>query len=245
MPEKHPYVGCFFVTMERYSIINEKRPREIVLLRGSGCIYKKCTFCDYHLDKCESKEENYLLNKAVLENVTGKFGDLEVINSGSVFELDRATIDEIKKVCLHKGIHTLHFESHYLYNSKIPELRRNFNQFDLKMKLGLETFDYDLRENVLQKGIKEHNPEKISENFNEANFLFGITGQSLESMQNDIELGLKYFERICINIMCKNSTNVLPDKNVIGIFLSSLYPKYKDNSRVDILINNTDFGVGD
>lgn len=231
--------------MERYSIIYEKNPREIVLLRGHGCIYKKCTFCDYHLDKCESEKENYLLNKTVLQNVTGRFGDLEVINSGSVFELDSATIAEIKRICQSKGIHTLHFESHYLYKNKIPQLRRDFEPFRLKMKLGLETFDYDLRENVLHKGIQEHSPSVIAENFDEANLLFGITGQSLASMQRDIELGLNYFERICINIMCKNTTAVQPDKDVINTFLQQLYPKYKDNSRVDILINNTDFGVGD
>lgn len=30
--------------MERYSVINEKRKREIVLLRGSGCAYKSAFF---------------------------------------------------------------------------------------------------------------------------------------------------------------------------------------------------------
>ncbi|MGN0522553.1 MAG: radical SAM protein [Eubacterium sp.] len=231
--------------MERYSIIKEKRKREIVLLRSRGCIYKKCTFCDYHNDRCDNDEENYLLNKAVLGNVTGEFGELEVINSGSVFELDEKTVDLIKKICRQKGIKIIHFESHYLYNDKIPQLRKDFEPFILKLKLGLETFDRDFRENTLKKGIKEASPEIISRNFDEANFLFGITGQTALSMKNDIELGLKYFERICINIMCPNSTGIRPDKNVTDIFIKELYPLYKDNERIDILINNTDFGVGD
>ncbi|MCI9032099.1 MAG: hypothetical protein HFK09_06235 [Clostridia bacterium] len=46
------------------------------------------------------------------------------------------------------------------------------------MKLGLETFDYDLRENVLKKGIPDFSPEIISRHFDEANFLFGISGQT-------------------------------------------------------------------
>lgn len=36
--------------MERYSVITNKNPREIVLLRGSGCKWRRCAFCDYHLD---------------------------------------------------------------------------------------------------------------------------------------------------------------------------------------------------
>lgn len=231
--------------MERYSVITEKNPREIVLLRGSGCVYKKCTFCDYYSDSSRNENENYLLNKNVLGKVTGEFGELEVINSGSVFELDSSTIDFIKEVCRKKGIGVIHFESHYLYKERIPKLRESFSEFTLKMKLGLETFDYNFRENILKKGIPEQDPKIISIHFEEANFLLGITGQTPESMRNDIELGLKYFERICVNVMCSNSTAVIPDEQLIRLFVSEIYPAYKDNERIDILLNNTDFGVGD
>jgi hypothetical protein len=231
--------------MERYSKIIDKKRREIVLLRGSGCVYKRCTFCDYHADRCESEEENFALNASVLENVTGEFGELEVINSGSVFELDEKTLALIKDICRDKKIKVIHFESHWLYREKIPALRQEFSDFDLKLKLGLETFDFALRERLLKKGINESQPSLIADGFDEANFLFGITGQTVDSMRRDIETGLKYFERICINIMCKNSTPIQPDCAVINSFMKALYPIYRDEQRVDILINNTDFGVGD
>lgn len=231
--------------MERYSVISEKQKREIVLLRGSGCAYKKCSFCDYYLDACADEESNFELNSAVLEKVTGVYGNLEVINSGSVFELNKKTLELIKCVCRQKGISTIHFESHYMYSSKIPALRREFSGFDLKLKLGLESFDYNFRENILKKGIKERNEEEICKNFDEANLLVGVKGQTLEIMQRDIDLGLKYFERICVNVMCKNSSRIQPDVEVIAEFLNKIYPQIKDNPRADILINNTDFGVGD
>lgn len=231
--------------MERYSIIEDKNKREIVLLRGLGCAYRKCSFCDYHSDSSRNAEENFAINQSVLKQVTGKYGNLEVINSGSVFELDERTLELIKNVCRRKHIHTIHFESHYLYRDKIPALRKQFSDFEVKMKIGLETFDYDFREKVLRKGIPRQDKAVISEHFEEANFLFGIAGQSLESMRRDIEWGLQYFERICVNIMCENTTDTAPDRQVVEEFVQKLYPQYKDNDRVDILLNNTDFGVGD
>lgn len=235
----------FYCVMERYSKILEKRKREIVLLRGSGCVYRKCVFCDYHADKCSDEDANFALNRQVLDNVTGEFRDLEVINSGSVFELDRRTLELVREICRKKGISTIHFESHYLYRDRIPGLRREFSDFDLKMKLGLETFDWEFREKVLKKGIPDRDGRIISREFDEANFLFGIRGQTCQSMERDITLGLACFERICVNIMCRNTTNILPDAGVVSLFLENLYPKYRDDDRVDILIQNTDFGVGD
>lgn len=226
-------------------MIEEKNKREIVLLRGMGCIYQKCPFCDYHSDSSKNVEENFRINQEVLGRVTGVYGNLEVINSGSVFELDDRTLELIGTIAGEKGIQVIHFESHYLYRKQIPALRKQFEGYELKMKLGLETFDYDFRESVLQKGIPDREPDIISEQFEEANFLFGLAGQSVETMRRDIELGLKYFERICLNIMCENTTAFVPDGQVIRDFMRELYPVYRDDWRVDILVNNTDFGVGD
>ncbi|MDE6029019.1 MAG: radical SAM protein [Clostridiales bacterium] len=231
--------------MDRYSVITEKRKREIVLLRGRGCAYRRCTFCDYHLDCSPSDADNFALNADVLARVTGKYGELEVINSGSVFELDERTRGLIKSVCRDKGITVIHFEVHYMYKDKLADLRREFDGFTLKLKLGLETFDYDLRERVLHKGIADRDPAVIADGVDEANFLFGLSGQTEQSMLADIKLGLSNFERICINIMCDNSTAVKPDRAVTDVFRTRIYPIYKDDERVDILLNNTDFGVGE
>jgi hypothetical protein len=232
--------------MERYSVIPHKRAREIVLLRGRGCVYGRCTFCDYHLDRDPDDEKNRRLNADVLARVTGRFGDLEVINSGSVFELDPATLDLVERTCRDRGITTLHFESHYLYRDRIPALRERFAAagVDLKMKLGLETFDFDLRERVLHKGVPERDPAQIARYFDEANLLAGLAGQTAASMNADVELGLAHFERVCVNLMCANSTPVRPDPAAVAAFMGDVYPRWRDDGRVDILVENTDFGVG-
>ena len=230
----------------RYSVITDKNPREIVLLRGSGCRYKKCRFCDYHLDFSRNEKENFELNKGILSKVTGIYQSLEVINSGSFPELDIETMKEIENVCVRKGITQLRFEVHWMDHKHVKKWKEHFKEkgITLKIKMGVETFDEAFRKDVFDKGMEHVSPEEIASVADEVCLLFGVTGQTLESMTEDIETGLKLFERICINIMVENSTEIHPDNNVIEMFMKNLYPKYIDNPRVDILLHNTDFGVG-
>lgn len=232
--------------LERYSVIRDKNPREIVLLRGRGCAWRKCTFCDYHLDFSKQDEENYRLNCQELDKVTGEFHQLEVINSGSFLELDSKTMDKICKVCADKEIKTLHFEAHWMYRGKIAAAKERFKAIGvtLKIKIGVETFDYKYREEILRKGLNTDKIEEIQKDFDEVCLLQGLEGQTEESMKKDIELGLEYFDRVCVNIMVENSTKIKPDETVIKTFVDKVYPLYKDNDRVDILLVNTEFGVG-
>ena len=230
--------------MLRYGLITEKDPREIVLLRGRGCFYKKCAFCDYHLDASPDDEANRKLNQSVLDQVTGRYHNLEVINSGSFHELGQQTLALIKQTAEEKQINILHFEAHYLVRNLIPKLREFFHPIELKLRIGIETFDENLRENILKKGMPNATPEEIARYFQEANFLVGVAGQTEAMIQKDIDLGLQYFQRINLNVMCPNTAPIQPDQQVIDAFLQSIYPKYKDDPRIDILLHNTDFTVG-
>ena len=230
--------------MLRYGIIKEKDPREIVLLRGKGCFYKKCAFCDYHLDACPDDDANVVLNREVLKQVTGVYGNLEVINSGSFHELGERSLALVRETAREKGIRVLHFEAHYLVRDKIAELREFFSGTEVRMRVGLESFDEELREGYLKKGLPGVSPEEVAGYFQEANFLVGVKGQTVDSMRRDVELGLKYFKRITLNVMCDNTTSVKPDGEVIAKFMEEIYPKYVLDDRVDILVHNTDFTVG-
>lgn len=233
--------------MQRYSVITQKNPREIVLLRGQGCRYRRCTFCDYHNDASCDQQANLQINTEALSHVTGEFGCLEVVNSGSFCELDSSTLKAIIAVCRQKAIKIVHFECHWLYRRHIPALREAFEAVgtQVKMKIGVETFDPIYREETMLKGIKETDPEKIAEGYNECCLLFGLPGQTETSMKYDVETGLKYFERVCINIMVENTAPLQPCEQVRQTFIDKIYPIYKDNPRVDILLHNTDFGVGE
>ena len=89
--------------MDRYSLIRTKMPREFVLLQGTGCCWHRCAFCDYHTDVSDNP---FKVNRPVLERVTGEYGVLDVINSGSAMELDSDTLELLKRVVREKGIHS-------------------------------------------------------------------------------------------------------------------------------------------
>ena len=231
---------------KRYDVITTKNPREIVMLRGSGCKWRRCTFCDYHLDFSKDEDENFWLNRSVLSQVTGIYHDLEVINSGSFNELDTQTINIIEQICIAKNIHDLHFEMHWMHRQTIEALRSRFASHGIRVhvKMGVETFDPVFRDDVLKKGMDHISPEEIAAYADDVCLLFGLTGQTLSSMQYDLDTGLRLFDRVCVNIMTPNTTRVKPDTAVIDIFRKNLYDSYIGNPRVDILLQNTDFGVG-
>lgn len=230
----------------RYSIIEKKNKREILLLRGKGCSWRRCRFCDYHLDFSQDQEANDALNALELAKITGIYHNLEIINSGSFVDLSEKTMCMIEQTCLANGITELSFESHYAHREDIPALRNRFSEhgINIKMKIGVETFDAPFRESYLDKGITTVDPAEIAQHFDACCLLQGIPGQTLESMEHDILIGLEHFQRVCINIMVENTSPIKPDPQVIKLFATQLYPKYIGNERIDILMENTDFGVG-
>lgn len=232
--------------MVRYSAITCKNPREIVLLRGRGCEWRKCSFCDYYLDSSADTDADFTLNKETLACVKGTYKSLEVINSGSFTNLDKKTMKLIMDVCLLHHITQLRFECHWLSRNMIAPLKKTFADKDItvKIKMGVESFDIPYRERYLHKGMGSATPEDIARFADEICLLQGLPGQTETSMKNDIETGLSYFERVCVNIMTPNTSSVEPDETVKRLFIEKLYPAYKDNPRVDILLENTDFGVG-
>ena len=153
---------------------------------------------------------------------------------------------EVERVCQAQGIHDLHFECHWMHRREIPALRVRFAGLGVRVhiKIGVETFDRTYREGVLHKGIGVSDPAEIAADFDECCLLFGLSGQTADSMRRDIQTGLAHFDRVCVNIMVENTTPVKPDSAVIQIFCREIAPAYLDDPRVDILMENTDFGVG-
>ena len=227
--------------MDRYALIHTKIPREFVLLQGTGCRWKKCTFCDYHDDV---GEHPFKINEPVLRQVTGQYGVLDVINSGSALELDEETIALIKEVVKEKQIHTLWFEAHYMYRKKLADFARQFAPVQVKFRCGVETFDVALRD-AWKKGIPSSvTPEDVAKYFQGVCLLCCTQGESKEHIIKDIEIAQTHFEYFSVNVFCNNSTSVKQDKELAQWFAKEVYPRIKDEERIEVLMENTDLGVG-
>jgi len=229
--------------MIRYSTIKTGDPREIVLLKGRGCQYKQCAFCDYYDDGSDDDAECARINTRVLDDVTGVFGVLEVICSGSFCELHEGDIAAVQKICEKCGIRRIIVESHWMYRAEFDAFRARMAPVEVEFKAGIETFDITLR-NLWRKGIGDVSPAELAEYFQQCNLIVGVAGQSFEGVAEDIRTALRHFRRVCVNVFCENTTEVNADTALIRRLRAELFSQYADDSRVDILTENTDFGVG-
>jgi hypothetical protein len=69
-------------------------------------------------------------------------------------------------------------------------------------------------------------------------------GDSRERILGDIALAEQYFEYASVNVFCENSTVVKRDEELVKWFVKDVYPTLKQSKNLEILINNTDLGVG-
>ena len=219
--------------MERYSRITNKNQREIVLLKAKPCAWGKCRFCDYIDDNSRNIPEMVRLNREVLE----------VIDSASCFELPEETLGDIKNVVEKCGIKKLFFESHWMYRKRLNEMREYFG-IPIVYKIGVETFDNDFRENYLNKHADFEKPEEVAAYFDSPCLMVGIKGQTKEMIVRDIEILKKYFKLGTINVYTDNTTDVKRDEDLIRWFAGE-YGWLADDPAVEVLFENTDFGVGD
>lgn len=229
--------------MNRYSTVTLKNPREIVLLRGYPCVWGKCSFCDYIADNSTDAQEIISTNKKILKNVTGSYGVLEVINSGSVFELPMEILHHIKEIVKNKNIEKLFFEAHYSYRNRLDEIR-NFFEIPIIFKCGIETFDDTFRNQVLQKGVLFTSVEEVASYFKSICIMVGIQGQTQEMIDRDIDLLTTHFAHGCINIFENNTTHIKKDDALITWFKEK-YAYLQNDDRFELLFHITDFGVGD
>lgn len=229
--------------MNRYSVIRGNFPREFLLLQGTGCRWGKCTFCDYHGDTSATP---FSVNREVLEQVTGEYGVLDIINSGSAMELDPDTLAMIRQVAIGKGIHTLWFEVHYMYRHRLAAFARQFHPLTVKFRCGVETFSPTLRANW-HKGMPPHvTPEDIARHFQGLCLLCctDTPGDTRERLLRDIDLAERHFEYYSVNVFCPNTTALRRNDDMLRWFLAEVCPTLQKSSKAEVLIDNTDLGVG-
>lgn len=228
----------------RYNKITDKHQREIVLLKSFPCKYGKCSFCNYIEDNSLDEEEIDNVNMEVLKEVTGEYGVLEVINSGSVFELTQKTLEEIKRIVKEKNIKILYFEIYYGYIKRIEEIKKYFSGVEIRFRMGIETFDNNFRVKVYNKNfiLEEKEIIEISKKLFSVCLLICVKGQTKEMIENDIKIALENFQSVTINIFINNGTVIERDNELVKWFIEK-YSYLALDDRVELLLDNKDLGV--
>ena len=227
--------------MERYAVIHDKFPREFILLQGRGCRWGQCTFCDYHHD---SSDDPFGINKEVLKRVTGEYGVLDIINSGSGIELDEQTIELIKEVVREKRIHTLWFEMHYMYRHRLAKFAAQFAPVKVKFRCGIESFDGAQRKRWNKGVAADVTVTDVARYFQGVCLLCCTEGENFERIAADVDIAERYFEYYSVNLFCDNSSGLKRDEALVARFMDELYPRLLRSQKAEVLLGNTDLGVG-
>ena len=62
-------------------------------------------------------------------------------------------------------------------------------------------------------------------------------------IERDIDILENHFEKGCINVYVENTTDIKRDEELVKWFINK-YKYLEDNENIEVLINNTDLGVG-
>ena len=227
----------------RYSRITRKLPREIVLLKGLPCVWSRCTFCDYIADNTTDLAEIRRVADEQLGRVTGEFGRLEVINSGSIQELPPEVREQIRDLMKSRGIGEFICESYWSYRREFEQTRAFFG-VPTRIKVGIETFDDRLRNVVLNKAMHFRSPEEVAALTDTICLLVGFRGQTRDSVRRDIDILLSRFKYGCVNLFTPNSRSRDLIDDEIRAWFREEFAWLDRHPTTEVLWQNTDFGVG-
>ena len=128
------------------------------------------------------------------------------------------------------------------------ESNRGWILYDLNkktsQKIGVESFDDDFRNRVLNKNATFSSIEELKKYFDSPCLMVGIQGQTKEMIQKDMDILTHHFDYGTISIYRNNSTPIKRDESLIQWFMQN-YAYLQDDPRYDFLCDPTDFGVGD
>ncbi|MDU2665759.1 MAG: radical SAM protein, partial [Clostridium perfringens] len=148
-----------------------------------------------------------------------------------------------KRIVVEKNIKKLFFEAHWCYRNRLKDIEEYFG-VPIIFKTGIETFDDHFRNDILNKNARFKDVEEVKKYFKSICLMVGIKGQTKDMIKRDMDLLLNNFKYGTVNIWTENTTSFKRDEELIKWFEKE-YSFLKDNKTIEVLFENTDFGVGD
>jgi len=227
----------------RYARYTGAMPREVVLLKGLPCTWGRCSFCDYIDDNTRDEALIHRVAEENLAKVTGEFGRLQVINSGSIQELPRGVQERIRGLLVVRKISHFFTESCWAYRGLFEETRAFFG-CQTHIFLGVETFDDALRNGVLNKAMHWSGPDEVAALTDSICLLVGFRGQTRDGVRRDVDLLRGKFTYGFVNLFTENRlSSGLMDEEIKAWFREE-FAWLDREPNVNVFWRNTDLGVG-
>lgn len=121
-------------------------------------------------------------------------------------------------------------------------MRRRMN-VPIIFKIGVETFNQEFRQNVLNKHADFQSPQEVAQYFDSPCLMVGIKGQTKEMISYDIDCLKQYFRLGTVNIYNNNTTPIKQDEELVEWFMNE-YSWLLSDPDIEVLYEITDFGVG-
>ena len=96
----------------------------------------------------------------------------------------------------------------------------------------------------MNKNAKFKVPREVKEKFQSVCIMVGIKGQTKEMIKRDMDIVQEYFKYATINVFVENTTDIKRDEEIVKWFRKE-YSYLDNHPTIEVLYNNTDFGVGD
>lgn len=176
----------------------EEAKKIIAILKGFVCSWNRCTFCCFYEEAAKDINDLISTNKEIITKIKELMNEKSVdrisfFNGGSFFELPLSIIYDISNVTNNKIIE-IESRPEFLNKYSINNLYYLLKPSKLIIRIGLESIYDEVRNHLLNKGIKDSEVKRIMELRSEiksefgdsiefiAYVLFGIEGMSEKSV---------------------------------------------------------------
>jgi radical SAM enzyme (TIGR01210 family) len=158
-------------------IYDEEAKRIIAILKGFVCSWNKCTFCCFYEEAAKNLNDLILTAKEIITRIKGLMNEklvdrISFFNGGSFFELPLSVIHELSKITSKKIIE-IESRPEFLSKDSINYLYSLLKPSKLVIRIGFESIHDEIRNNLLNKGIKDSEVKRILELRNKIKNEFG------------------------------------------------------------------------
>jgi len=179
-------------------IYDEEAKRIVAILKGFVCSWNKCTFCCFYEESAKDLNDLILTAREIITRIKGLMNEkpidrISFFNGGSFFELPLSVVYDLSQVTKERIIE-IESRPEFLNRDSLSHLYHILNPSKLIVRIGFESIQDDIRNDLLNKGIMDSEVKRIVELRDEAkkefdNFiefiayvLFGIKGIDEESV---------------------------------------------------------------